>query len=809
MFSRWTLFIASLFFVIGCSQEQKTFNHVVDLENQMGAISCYENDIKINLEKYFQDKKGTSPNLLEVVACIYRLVYIISEHTRGSLNEGNGYTQEEFRNFINDLFFKNNPMSEELFLSLMELKVIFVGGSTHVLTKKEILSLHNEVVLFLEQQLSLLAPYRHIYFSDCEFGDCEKFSDFYLKESLRRLSLVSQNFKNHFEGKLRALKFQEIEKLLINLAQNYDLNFQNLIKGIPVLGALKGLLVGGSTDVLEPKKWPVFFEALMNLWGNYKEYHHGPISDYERNTTAFYNTRVHIFLEKTILLLEQSFKRHPNEVIDHTYFDYLIENLSDYSDYLDDSETAGRQNYSFFSLNSDKKNSYKVIWKIFLKRLLQKEKKHIERGFDKEALNSFRHEYENFHKFYIYALKNKGRICDVKGKRPASVDILPCKSKLLFDELYRFYISQSRRSYYDMRSLELLNVTQTITHLIMKSYAKDQKTLREEELMLFAQDFSLLLQVTGIIREEASLKSHINKLQNITNIFLSPGDGRKRLNSSELNSLIHFLLGLNSLSQYFFQEAVQFCQNNGLQYNYRVCFKEAFKDYGLKHLSSLPHMAHYYESLGDYHLAEESLDRIDLHKSFMWSPISMSSHESWPDSFSKTIESSSECFLYDNSEELFKNCLKEKGVRKDSNSKEKVIAKTKEQFITYLADLLPSKSEKRVQSFQKRDIYNVFSTLFFIEVYYNIYDSNKNGLIEYEEALNSFHRFEGFIKEKSFLKFRWYTEAIFTFILAKGKNPKNNFWSFVGWTLNRHSWKNKISQDRIQVIKSFSQLYTN
>ena len=791
---------------MGCSQEQKTFNHVVDLEDQMGAISCYENDIKVNLEKYFQDKKGTSPNLLEVVACIYRLVYIISEHTRGSLNEGNSYTQENFRNFINDLFFKDNPMSEELFLSIMELKVIFVGGSTHVLTKKEILRLHNEVILFLEQQLSLLAPYRHIYFSDCEFIDCEKFSDSYLKEALERLSLVSQNFKNHFGGKLKALKFQKIEKFLINLGQNYDLSFQNLIKGIPVLAALKGLLVGGSTDVLEPKKWPVFFETLMNLWGNYKEYHHGPISDYERSIATVYNTRFHIFLEKAISLLEQSFKRHPNEVIDHAYFDDLIENLSDY---LDDVETDGKQSYSFFSLNSDKKNSYKVTWKIFLEKLIQKEKKDIERGFDKETLNSLRDKYEDFHKFYIYALKNKGRICDIKDKKPSSVDILPCKSKLLFDEAYRFYISQSRRSYYDMKSLELLNVTQTVTRLIMKAYAKDQKTLNEEELMLFAQDFSLLLQITGIVQENSSLKGHIKKLQNITNIFLSPGDGLKKLSSSELNSLFHFLLGLNSLSQYFFKEAVQFCQNNGLQYNYRTCFKETFKDYGLKHLSSLPHMARYYESLGDYYIGEENLDRINFQKSFMWSPTAVNSHESWPDPFSKKVESSRECFLDNNSENLFKVCLKDKGIRRDSNNKEKVVSKTKEQFITYLADMLPSKSKKGLQNFQKRDIYNIFSTLFFIEVYYNIYDSNKNGLIEYEEALNSFHRFEGFIKEKSFLKSRWYTEAVFTFILAKGKNPKNHFWSFVGWMFNRYSWKNKISQDRIQLIKSFSQLYTN
>ena len=133
------LFILCFIFInLGCSQESKILKSTLDLRDKVSITKCLK-DAPKNFALFFKNK-GVGVDLEKSWSCLEKTNDLISRHIGGNLRDGKNYSRESFRKFINSNFLdkSGHSVSEELFISIMELKVLFLGGSVDVLTRGRI-----------------------------------------------------------------------------------------------------------------------------------------------------------------------------------------------------------------------------------------------------------------------------------------------------------------------------------------------------------------------------------------------------------------------------------------------------------------------------------------------------------------------------------------------------------------------------------------------------------------------------------------------------------------------------------------------
>ena len=808
------LFIFFFIFInLGCSQEHQILKSTLDLRDKISIINCLKNAPK-NFALFFKNK-GVDIDIEESWSCLEKTNNLLSRHIGGNLNSGKNYSRESFRKFINSNFLdkSGHSISEELFISVMEIKVLFLGGSVDVITKKELEHLNKGIINFLRRQFLIVTPYMKIYLYSCEEDNCSKFDEEEIEKSILALKKVANNFTNQIARTLSVFTFDQLEKLIYNFQENYDYDFQDAIDFIPSLAAIKAIFLGGKEKTLEPEEWKLFFDVGISALKTYVEYNHTPSHESE---SEIYNSKTHILFKQFFTYFRESLKRHPDEIIPYIYFENLIDRL-----------VLLREKRDGVMDDPPPRNEiFKKTFRNLVDFILHPKNRESKKGFDKEALNYLYEQYRIFHNFHIYSHQNINRLCSgpLEDTPKDFYETIQCDVKLLFDDLGRFYVSQFEEDKYDSESIIFLNFYRAIFVFIRNAYSESSQEISNHELKKVVHDFIEILRYLEIFKKDESIKSKLSELYNISNLFLTNGDGDKSLKLSESVGLLHYVIGVRKASKYFLTEALENCSSSKKDKISQKCFERFFKKYSDKYLENFPHMKEYYDSLletqgyeEEFQDYNESGEMENLKHSFIFSEnrhlkgdlhnvTALENFEVlnfFEDITFKRNFSFSDCDRL-RTERLKQACLE--SVHEATFSSMGIMGNnySKTQFIKYLSQTIPRKKQDFIG---ESELSYAFSSLFFVELYYLLYDKESDGVIDLEEALSSYPRFRSAIRDISPFKGQHFVKSVFTFLIYKGQRPSfSNLFSFLWWYINDAQWKYRIQSERIDLIRTLSQL---
>ena len=679
--------------------------------------------------------------------------------------------------------------------------------------EEELESLNRDIINFLRRQFLIITPYMKIYSYSCGEYNCSKFDKKEIEKSILALKKVANNFTNQIVRNLSVFTFDQLEKLIYNFQENYNYDFQDAIDFIPSLAAMKAIFLGGKEKVLEPKEWKLFFDVGISALKTYVEYNHTHPRESE---SEIYNSKTHILFKQFFTYFSEALKRHPDEIIPYIYFENLIDRLVSLREKKD----------GIMNDPPPRNEIFKKTFRNLVNFILNPKNRESKEGFDREALSYLYEQYEIFHNFHVYAHQNINRICSspLEDAPKDFYKTIQCDVKLLSDDLGRFYISQFEEDKYDSKSIIFLNFYRAIFIFIKNAYSENSQEVSNDELKKMVHDFIEILRYLKIFKKNESAKSKLSELYNISNLFLTNGDGNKSLKLSESVGLLHYVVGVRKASKYFLTEALESCGSEKKYEISKKCFQSFFAKYSDKHLENFPHMKEYYDSLleaqdyeGEFQNYDEEGEVENLEHSFispenkhlrgdLHSVTALDNFEVlnfFEDITFKRKFSFSDCDKL-RAERLKQACLQSvheatfssMGMMRNNYSKTK--------FIKYLSQTIPRKKRNFIG---ESELSYVFSSLFFVEVYYLLYDKESDGVINLEEALSSYPRFRRVIRDMSPFKGQRFVKSVFTFLIYKGQRPSfSNLFSFLWWYINDAQWESRIQSERINLIRTLSQL---
>lgn len=298
-----SLVLALSFVLFSCSGEDKPSQSAPVIE--MKDSQCLRK-VDESLAGYF-DGKLSDAKVNRFWDCMENAFQMFMRHTKG--REIGLYHAKELRNFLHTFFLGDIRMTDGLLKELMQIKRVFLGGSTDYVTYEE---LDYTLQLFEDfRQLTLdLLP--HIRLLTGEFYHFQKsYSTKDLDESLFVLSQTMDKFAHLIEKSEQSYDFKNFENLLEEVYQLINGKGNRGGKGgksgngekggkklrlvqelVPILGEFKNSLVGSPLESILPGQWKksaTILSEVFGLWMRYEHFsfHRGWSEDAEKLEAAF------------------------------------------------------------------------------------------------------------------------------------------------------------------------------------------------------------------------------------------------------------------------------------------------------------------------------------------------------------------------------------------------------------------------------------------------------------------------------------------------------------------------------------------
>ena len=225
------------------------------------SIGCL-NGIGEKADRYIQGRL-TEEEIDQVSNCVKTALTLFKERVHGKTK--GEFTPDELRRFIQKLFLQDRPIPDALFVQLVRLKQVIIGGSADKLTERDIdrfiifTDVVKKEVLFFQpyiKALNLLIEKKKINGSDYLTG-----IDKDLKKSIARISVFMRSFSNPYSFSDMNVLIKEVVDFLFenrNLPPHIDAKLE-------LIGVLKKFTVGGSNLMIRPEEWEDFLLATSHL----------------------------------------------------------------------------------------------------------------------------------------------------------------------------------------------------------------------------------------------------------------------------------------------------------------------------------------------------------------------------------------------------------------------------------------------------------------------------------------------------------------------------------------------------------------
>jgi hypothetical protein len=225
-----------------------------------GETACLQ-DAGVRITDYL-DGNGTAAEVQEMFQCVDDSIQLFLERTKTSTP--GVYQPTELRNFLEKFFFGEARISSELMAETMEFKRSILGGRGDLLTSDELRTLRRIVSGFRDQMLKL-EVHRPLTLERLSGLPTEQ-QDAVLADIKQGLAdfgtLLAETSGDYPIIRLEGL-FTEFEKVYPSEA------LRSLVDRLPLIRAMKPVLMGTSQDEFRPEEWPRFLVSLGRLLGIY------------------------------------------------------------------------------------------------------------------------------------------------------------------------------------------------------------------------------------------------------------------------------------------------------------------------------------------------------------------------------------------------------------------------------------------------------------------------------------------------------------------------------------------------------------
>ncbi len=230
------------------------------LQVKGGQTACLNNAGE-RIGKYLDGK--TDPSDIEIMfQCADDSIQLFLDRTK--TNTPGNYQPQELRNFLEKYFIGEDKISNALMLETMEFKRSIVGGRGDLLTADELRSLRR-IIWGIREQLLKLAPFRPLTLETLGALPREKQDDVLraLSQSMADFgALLSQTAADYPTSRLEGL-LREFERVFPGET------LRKFVARINLVRAVKPVLLGTSQDQFRPEEWPRFLVTLVKLFGVY------------------------------------------------------------------------------------------------------------------------------------------------------------------------------------------------------------------------------------------------------------------------------------------------------------------------------------------------------------------------------------------------------------------------------------------------------------------------------------------------------------------------------------------------------------
>jgi len=321
MFSRNLLMVASALVLLSCAGENKPQNPSIEvqLKNSGECLSNFGSE----LNKYFKGNMSRA----EVVAfwdCTSDAVKEFQRLTSGETGGGNTYTPQALRLFLYEHFFKSRKLSDEMLSGIMELKRVFVSGTSRAVTREELTRLQDFIT---EMKVITLELHPHV---KVLFGRPVPASDTEVDAAARAFESASKRLGVWFDRFQQPYSFNQMLDLVKALqgwmkddSDALDV-LDKMERAIPVAQPAKRILAGGRSDVIEGHTWVPLMLSLGKVFHVYLDFRHAFKDDLN---SGMIRGLMPDAIEQIGLLIEQAIARRLGAGLPFTEFQELFERL--------------------------------------------------------------------------------------------------------------------------------------------------------------------------------------------------------------------------------------------------------------------------------------------------------------------------------------------------------------------------------------------------------------------------------------------------------------------------------------------------
>ncbi len=315
---------------MGCSGQNDPYNNVPVV--QLSGAQCMDH-LPAQIHDYFGGS-GTTQETQAIWGCMRYMLVTFSKYVQGPGPQE--FDPNGLRNFLEKFFLSNerrgpdgHVISDSLLAEIMQVKRVFVGGSTDLVTGSEI----NRALTLIDhlQDISLeLLPYARILFTtptsmanqpteDTIDHALAAFND----ATTKLLGMMDPDQSSYTFAHMQTL-FKDVHDFL--QLQNPTATYGDISKYIPLFAHLKGTLFNSSSSSIGPSDWPKLGQMVGQLYGMWirKDYYFSFSSLYHSNTLAEYRA----LLLSITGILKDACGRRANKTIPLSEVDPILKQVS-------------------------------------------------------------------------------------------------------------------------------------------------------------------------------------------------------------------------------------------------------------------------------------------------------------------------------------------------------------------------------------------------------------------------------------------------------------------------------------------------
>jgi len=538
------------------------------------SASCLSSSLE-NL-KVFLNGEASSEQVTESIFCLQEAIKTFKENVRGKNNDV--YSSEEISNFVTSKLLKGEKkINQEFMLEIMNLKVVLVGGHTHIITKDEIDGIIS-IIERLKPEIAKLAPHMKILTSKWRPQSTGAADAALVESKFVQAKNALEAFLNRLGNLLasteRSYQISDLMNLIIEITKFSKGNDESLKKIVTTKGLIikfKESIIGGNS-ALTGKEWLPFTRTLGEVYSQILRYKYFYDNLKAEQVTEKWKVHQQMTIEiggliRDLLIFKES------HVFTTTELSELILVAQDLK-YVN--SKPAQKKFTQKGLDS----LFKSLWNNILNTPENRLAKKTQPGFNSEALTVLQTEVSYFVENQIiigelFATQNE------YAKDLLVAELLKKTRGAGLQELHRAVSANGLMNFNTEAYLKILTPNNGRYHLEDLNKANISRALSRVIIRSYASDLDRVNKLTGVTLEEVQfgfdqLKDMIFNLELVdpdkstsfvasrfreSNLFLSVSNGDALASFEEVDHLVlHIMSGMaraKSLEKIAMQKCVK------------------------------------------------------------------------------------------------------------------------------------------------------------------------------------------------------------------------------------------------------------